>query len=396
MAHAGHTTTTPADRWVAVGRSADHDATAAGRHAVQQALAGRDDARLLVVFADHDYDLQTLIGTIHAGGDGVPLIGCSTAGEIATDGPGDDGVVVVALGGNFSVSTAAAEDVSDDMRGAGRRVAEVAHDIADREHRVLMTFTDTLAGDQQQVLRGIYHELGAAVPVVGGCAGDKLKMRRTYQFHGTELLTNAVVAAAIGSDGPFGVGVRHGWQPVGQPMTVTSSEGTTIHQLDSRPALDVYLEQFGLPREITQDASQFTKFALRHPLALARRSGEPLVRLITAACPKSGSLRAMAAVPEGANVWLMSGDDASVLEATDAACADAFAGIDGAPKGVVMFDCVTRRDMLGDVGIQREIDRIATQAGGAPIAGLFTYGEIARTRGVNGLHHETLVALAIG
>ncbi len=396
MAHAPDTTAPSADRWVTVGRSAHRDPAAAGRDAVDQALRGRNDARLLVVFADHDYDLQRLLDAMHTAGGGIPLIGCSTAGEIATDGAGDDGVVVVAFGGNFSVSTAAAVDASDDMRSAGRRAAEAAHAIADRGHRVLMTFTDTLAGDQQQVLRGIYHELGATVPVVGGCAGDKLKMQRTYQFHGSELLTNAVVAAAIGSDGPFGVGVRHGWQPVGQSMTVTASEGTTIHELDSRPALDVYLERFGLPRDITQDASRFTKFALRHPLALARRSGEPMVRLITAACPKTGSLRAMAAVPEGANVWLMSGDDQSVMAATDAACADAFAGIDGVPKGVVVFDCVTRRDMLGDVGIQREIDRIAAQAGGAPIAGLFTYGEIARTHGVNGLHHETLVVLAIG
>ncbi len=32
----------------------------------------------------------------------------------------------------------------------------------------------------------------------------------------------------------------------------------------------------------------------------------------------------------------------------------------------------------------------------APIAGLYTYGEIARTRGVNAVHSQTLVALALG
>jgi hypothetical protein len=36
--------------------------------------------------------------------------------------------------------------------------------------------------------------------------------------------------------------------------------------------------------------------------------------------------------------------------------------------------------------------------GGAdvPVAGLSTYGEITRTRGIDGLHNQTLVVLAVG
>jgi hypothetical protein len=32
----------------------------------------------------------------------------------------------------------------------------------------------------------------------------------------------------------------------------------------------------------------------------------------------------------------------------------------------------------------------------APVAGLYTWGEIARTRGINGFHNQTLVVLAVG
>ena len=79
------------------------------------------------------------------------------------------------------------------------------------------------------------------------------------------------------------------------------------------------------------------------------------------------------------------------------ACDEAFRQVMPNPtRGVLVFDCVTRRDMLGDVGIRREIDVITERAGGAPVAGLFTYGEFARTRGINGFHHETLVVLAVG
>jgi hypothetical protein len=38
---------------------------------------------------------------------------------------------------------------------------------------------------------------------------------------------------------------------------------------------------------------------------------------------------------------------------------------------------------------------VAAHAGAAPVAGFYTYGEIARTKGVSGFHNQTLVVLAI-
>ena len=52
--------------------------------------------------------------------------------------------------------------------------------------------------------------------------------------------------------------------------------------------------------------------------------------------------------------------------------------------------------MLGEGGIHTEVDRIAGFAAGAPVAGFYTYGEIARTHGTSGFHNQTLVVLAVG
>jgi hypothetical protein len=94
---------------------------------------------------------------------------------------------------------------------------------------------------------------------------------------------------------------------------------------------------------------------------------------------------------------MMEGDDDSVLAATDAACEEALRALGGeAPIGMLAFDCIARRGVLGDDGIKREVDRITGHAGGGPVAGFYTYGEIARTHGVNGFHNQTLVVLALG
>jgi hypothetical protein len=91
----------------------------------------------------------------------------------------------------------------------------------------------------------------------------------------------------------------------------------------------------------------------------------------------------------------MEGDAASVLDATDRACADALDALGGAPPvGLFAFDCIARREVLGD-RIGAEIGRLADRAGGAPVAGFYTYGEIARTHGISGFHNQTLVVLAV-
>src|SRR5918992_5994918 len=142
----------------------------------------------------------------------------------------------------FRAPTSAATGAINGLRQAGARVASCLRDVEDRPHRVLLLLTDGLAGDQQEIVRGAYGVVGAGVPLVGGCAGDDLKMKKTFQLHGNEVLEGSVVAAAIASDAPLGVGVRHGWRRVGEPMLVTSSSGNRVYTLDDRPALDVYLK----------------------------------------------------------------------------------------------------------------------------------------------------------
>jgi hypothetical protein len=145
-----------------------------------------------------------------------------------------------------------------------------------------------------------------------------------------------------------------------------------------------------------EDHSLLTRVAQTHPLGLSRRVGEDQIRFIAGGDFVERSLTCIAEVPQGGMVWVMDGDAESVLAATDAACQDSLAALDGrAPIGMVAFDCIARRGVLGNTGIQTEIARVSANASGAPVAGFYTYGEIARTQGMSGFHNQTLVVLSI-
>jgi len=383
-------------RWIGVGSSDAPGAAEAGQAAASDALQG-SDPRLLVVFCSDSYDLNELLDGINrtAGGT-VPLIGCSTAGEISSGGPSDASVVVTAFGGDFAISTGLGLNASDDLRLAGAEATSCIAELDDRAHSAVLMLTDGLAGDQQEIVRGAYAEVGAAVPLVGGCAGDDLRMEATHQLFADQVLEDAVVAAAIGSDGPIGIGVRHGWRKVGEPMLVTTSNGNRVHELDGRPALDVYLERLDAPPAARTEAAAFTRFAITHPLGIDRRRGEE-VRFVSGADFEARSLTCIADVPQGGLTWFMAGDEQSVLDATDGACDEALAALaPHAPLGILAFDCIARRGVLGDDGIGLEVNRVGQHAGDGQVAGFYTYGEIARVRGTTGFHNQTLVVLAVG
>ena len=385
-----------------VGHGSGPDAGAAGRTATRHALEGHDgEPRLLILFCADTYDLRALLAAVRHEAPGVPVIGCSTAGELSASasrdaGAGDAAVVVTALGGpGFEVATRHALVADGGLRDASFAAASCMDDVPDREHKILMILSDGLAGDQEEVVRGAYAAVGAAVPLVGGCAGDGLKMTRTFQLHGDDVLEGAVVAAAIASDGPFGIGVRHGWRRVGEPMVVTGSRENRVFTLDDKPALDTYFDRLDVPEEARTDPTLFTQFALTHPLGVSRRSGEE-VRFVGGADFEERSLICIANVAQGGLAWVMEGDEQSVLDATDGACHEAISALAGRrPIGLVAFDCIARRGVMGDDGIQREIDRLAGFGDGAPVAGFYTYGEIARTKGTTGFHNQTLVVLAV-
>lgn len=383
-------------RWMGVGRSAVTDSRDAAAAATAEALAGRS-AVLLLVYAAITYDPAELAAGLADAAPGVPVIGCSTHGEIGPDGPRDGSLIVTALGGpGLAVATAATAQVSGRQREAGAEVAACVAEVGDHPYRVLILLTDGLARDQEGILRGAYGVAGARVPLFGGAAADGWRMSGTFQLHGTSVFTNGVVAACLASDAPMGIGVRHGWRPVGEPMIVTESADGRVLQLDDEPALDAYLRRIDAPSDLTADPQELSRFVLNRPLGVQRRSGLEVRNMSTEVDVAGRSIGGGGDLTLGGLTWAMEGDEASVLDASQEACRDAVATLDGRPViGMLTFSCAACRAVLGDDGIVREHERLAGASGGAPFAGFYTYGEIARTRGIDGFHNQTMVVLAL-
>jgi hypothetical protein len=199
----------------------------------------------------------------------------------------------------------------------------------------------------------------------------------------------------IGSDAPIGVGLRHGWRSTGDPLVVTRSTRGILKSLNDQPALTTYLDRTNAPAAAYHDPTAFHQFALTHPIGVSRRTGVHVRDISSVDHLADGWIKSSGDIPEGGLIWFLEGDTASVLQATSEAAADAVAALGGrSPLGLLSFDCVSRSAILGDAGIHEEVARLTRLA--VPVAGMYTYGEIARVEGINAYHNLTLAVLAMG
>jgi hypothetical protein len=81
-----------------------------------------------------------------------------------------------------------------------------------------------------------------------------------------------------------------------------------------------------------------------------------------------------------------------ILSSARAAMRDALAPLRGGARAALVFDCAARRSVLG-IHPQAEVDVLASALGSSqPLVGLYTRGEVARTRGSSGdLNHAVVI-----
>jgi hypothetical protein len=304
-------------------------------------------------------------------------------------------VVATVLGGcGFAANSAISS--AKDLHDAATLASEGSFvDDHEFQHQAMLTFSDGYAGDQDCVIAGIFSVVGASVPIVGGAGGDGRLGRRVGLGQRGKFSEGNVAVTHLRSNSPIGIGVSHGWLPVGDPVVVTDVDGLDILEIDGMAALDVYLRQTGAPGECSTDIEDFRAYAFTHPFGLSRKS-RTIARFVTDADLDRGSVRTMAPLPRGGLVWLMEGSQETVLDATTTASKNAFAALGGqSPIGAFAFDCVARRSILGEQRLwNEEYAVIGSQLPPNSLAGFYTHGEFARVSGVEGFHNKTMVVLA--
>jgi hypothetical protein len=373
-------------------------AAADGRHccaeAVERAVAGLgSEPGLVLFFPAGDIDPAAVAREAQAAAGGAQVAGMTGTAAFGPGRPLQTGCSAVALSSSFAAGVDAVE--AADPCAAGREAtAEALAGIGDASHAAVLLFVDSETGDQAEVVAGAYAAAGGRIPLAGGAAGGPVRAR----FGDGRVLSSGVVAVAVGAASPIGVGVAHGCVAHGAPSIVTRSEGPKVIRLDGRPAEVVYLEKLGVESAELDDET-FEQLAMVHPLAEPELSGGLRPRYVRARVD-GRALVCATSIEENAAVLVCDQTPETIVDSARAAVEDALSQLDGPAEAAVAFDCAGRsvwfEGARNDWLARRELNALAGAFGdpAPPLAGVYTRGEIGRSRGAKGDRNHSVVVAA--
>lgn len=385
-----------------IGVSLKADSKLAGIEACENAMSGVSSPNLVIVFSSVKKNQEEVISGVREVSKDAPLIGCSSAGEITNEGVYDGSVAVMAIKSDgMKVILGSGGELKNGARRSGSKLAESIKSQYFFDSKYVLFFTDVLNGNGSDVVRGIKDVLGGDFLIVGGASGDDFQFKETFQYLYDKVLRSSVVGAGISGSVVLGVGVRHGWSPIGIPMKVTKSNGAVLEELDGKPALSIYEDYFGKKAEELKK-EPLAKMAITYPLGMGIEGNSELLIRDPITVDDKGAITCAAEIPMGSEIRLMIGSKEDAIEAARDAAKQAKDQLNGKEaKAVIIFNCIARKKLLGKDAFE-EIQAIKSVLGeDVPILGFYTYGEIAPLGGNvskcnSNFHNETTVILAFG
>jgi len=366
-----------------------HSVAYDARQAVQEihAAFAAPDLKLVIFFCSREYDREALSEEMNRAFSGIPVVGCTTAGEFGAAGYRDHSLSAVSLAGeHFSVAVARIDGLAGFETSHGREVAadlrrrlQQAGSAATHEDTFGLLLIDGLSTREESVAGSLQNGL-ERIPLVGGSAGDGQAFQATYVFADGTFHSDRAALALISTALPFTVMKTQHFVATDTRAVVTASdEHRVVREIDAWPAAEGYARLLGLDVGAL-DPSIFAK----SPLVVVI-NGTNYVRSIQKA-NRDGSLTLYCAIEEGVVMRMVRGVD--LFENLENAFAEIRVEI-GQPRLFIGFDCLLRRLDCARLGLIPQVNELFRSNN---VVGFNTYGEQFRGVHVN----QTFTGVAIG
>ncbi len=322
------------------------------------------------------------------------VAGCSTSGEILGAAIHDRSVVVAIA--QFETSSVRASQARVSAAAESFEAGQaLAAGLDAPDLSAVLVLSDGLGVNGSELVRGINSALTHPVGVTGGLAGDGADFARTWVLAGGEPTTGTVTAVGLyGPDVRFAYGSHGGWDKFGPERIVTRSEGHVLHELDGKPALDLYKRYLG------ERAAGLPATGLLFPLALRRDAHDEnvVVRTLLAVDEAQQSMTFAGDIPQGWMCQLMSANFDRVIAGAGHAAEHAMGGQGDAagPMLSLAISCVGRRLILGERTEEELEAALDFLPSNVQQVGFYSYGELSpHSNGVCDLHNQTMTLTTI-
>ncbi len=225
---------------------------------------GTFDAKLVQFFTSSHISPETISAEMQNIFAGIPIIGCSTAGEIISGKMLSNSVVLMAFGADI-VSDCKIEiltNLSTDNQVVDKAFANFENYFGismanlNSDEYVGMVLFDGLCG-KEEIINERIGDL-TNVTFIGGSAGDDLQFKQTYLYVNGKTYTDAAVLVLIKSNTHFEVLKTQSFIPTQRKALITKANEAkrTIIEINNQPATEEYSKLVGMPVERISESFQ--------------------------------------------------------------------------------------------------------------------------------------------
>jgi hypothetical protein len=346
------------------------------------------DMSAVVFFCCSRYNLKRLAAELHGAFAGIPLIGCTTAGEIGPYGYLENSLVGFSLASKqLEVLSYAIEELQQFDASRIESIGESVSACLSRSRQedinakaFALFLVDGLSTMEEQVVAPLHRCMGG-IPLIGGSAGDDQCFNSTFVYWNGEFITDAATVSVFLTTLPFETFRIQHFVPGSKKLVITRADPARriVFEIDGKPAAWEYARILGL--EIDElKPMVFSKYPV-----MLRIGGEYYVRSIQKV-NEDGSLTFFCAIDEGLVLTLCEGVDlVSNLEKSLSSVAEKVPN----PQVIIGCECILRRLEVLEKSLTPEVDPLLERHN---VIGFHTYGEQFNLIHVN----QTFTGVVIG
>lgn len=347
--------------------------------------------KLAIIYPPIGADYAAIVSAIKKATD-VPVIGATTGGAGFTE----KGIALNALVGAFisgddvMVQTAVIKDMAKEQDAAIKTMIDGLTPSA-KGGQTLFMLADPFSCDGEAFIKKLIKVAPLHWRFLGGLAGDNWTFKGVKLIYNDQVFGGGAVFAYINSDIVPGMSARHGFSPItgGKEMKITSIDGNKLHEIDGKPALEVYrgqLESFGLVKPGTDIIS----IAASYPIGVKTIIGERF-KIRTPMSLEGNTLVLAGSLSNGDKIQMMHGTKENMISAAKEMTDTAMKNLKTQNVRLqLVIDCAGRKMLLGD-DYKEQIKAFRVDPH-SPMLGFSSYGEFARYGGsLEGFHNTTAV-----
>lgn len=363
-----------------------------------------DDCDLVIIHASLGHDFKELIDQTQELAPRAKVVAASCCGIVGKEGVSESmkDIAIMAVRGP---ETAVA--YVDQIFGANAydKTLEMAKDLYKQLPATNMIYFMASGIDiaNDLCIQAIESVFGPGVTIFGATSSDNMRGVISYQAVDGKVFEHGAFIVGF-ADPTLEVKTQatHGFVAIGEPMTITKSEGHYIYEIDGKPAWLEFTHRLGLDPQTATCGDSIPIGALAEKLspALAKEYGnEHILRVVTR--HEGNALLYATTIKEGMKLWLTVRDEPLIFNEMDRMVQHMSDEVNHRkPVAVFHADCLARGRFLFNRILKEElVNRMQfpflKDGVCPPWLGMYGFGEFARLGGKNEYHNYTTAIYAI-